>query len=60
MNKALLNTKPSYTKCHATEDGWVDDKTGEVLVSIKNLKTRLGEKRKPGRPKKIQPMKEEQ
>lgn len=63
MNQNLLNTKPQ-TDCKATEDGWVDAKTGELLVAIKNLKSRLGivesvqatdvpVKRGRGRPKKI-------
>lgn len=54
--KTLKDTKPNYADTVATDDGWIDNKTGEVLVAIKNLKTRLNEpqqKRKPGRPKKI-------
>ena len=54
----LLKTKPNYANCVATDNGWVDEKTGELLVAIKNLKTNLGEvvvKRKPGRPKKNKP-----
>jgi hypothetical protein len=57
--KKLLDTKPTYVKVIATEDGWVDEKTGEILVAIKNLKSRLGDdintlaKRGRGRPKKI-------
>lgn len=61
MDKNLLETKPNYTECHATNDGWVDTKTGEVLVAIKNLKDRLGTvqsteqpvKRGRGRPRKV-------
>lgn len=40
---SLSLTKPSYTECIPTEQGWVDSKTGELLVAIKNLKTRLEE-----------------
>lgn len=51
----LKLTEPKYTKAHATEEGWVDSKTGELLVSIKNLKTKLGpEPKKRGRPRKVQ------
>lgn len=56
--KKLLDTKPTYTKTVATDQGWVDEMTGEVLVAIKDLKTRLMEntnnppKRGRGRPKK--------
>ena len=56
MPKNLIKTKPTYAETVATDDGWVDSKTGELLVAIKNLKSRLGEvpvKRKPGRPKKV-------
>lgn len=50
----LKATEPKYTKCHPTEEGWVETKTGELIVAIKNLKTRLGPiKRGPGRPKKV-------
>lgn len=54
---ALLETKPNYAECYATNEGWVDAKTGELLVAFKNLKRKLdnGTKRKPGRPKKIKP-----
>jgi hypothetical protein len=63
VDKNLLKTKP-LTDCKPTEDGWVDAKTGELLVAIKNLKSRLGVvesiqatdvpvKRGRGRPKKI-------
>lgn len=53
--KSLKDTEPTYTKCEATDKGWVDIKTGELIVAIKDLKTRLGDdttKRKRGRPKK--------
>ena len=56
MENELLKTRPKYTESEATEEGWVDKKTGELLVAIKNLKTRLGSvtvKRGRGRPKKI-------
>lgn len=56
MEKELLKTRPKYPESEATEEGWVDKKTGELLVAIKNLKTRLGSvtvKRGRGRPKKI-------
>ena len=53
----LENTKPKYnTNVEATDDGWVDTKTGEILVAIKNLKSRLSTvtvKRGRGRPKKV-------
>lgn len=39
---SLLTTKPRYApNCVATERGWCDPKTGEVLVSIGNLKSKL-------------------
>jgi hypothetical protein len=61
MGKSLIETRPKYTECLATEEGWVDAKSGELLVSLKNLKSRLDPvesketpvKRKPGRPKKV-------
>lgn len=56
MTKELLQTRPKYTECEATNDGWVDKKTGELLVAIKNLKDRLGPvtiKRGRGRPRKV-------
>lgn len=53
MNKKTLNdTKPSADAI-ATDQGWVDAKTGELLVAIKNLKARLPVvKRGRGRPRK--------
>ena len=53
----LKATEPKYTKCHATEHGWVETKSGELMVAIKDLKNRLGlpAKRGPGRPRKIRP-----
>lgn len=33
----ILKTKPSYPPSKATTHGWVDTKTGELLVAIKNL-----------------------
>lgn len=51
----LLATRPKYTECHATEEGWVQTSNNELIVAIKNLKSRLGEvtvKRKRGRPPK--------
>lgn len=53
--KNLLKTKPNYTESHATEEGWVDSKTGELLVAIKGLKSKIGTpvKRGPGRPRKV-------
>jgi hypothetical protein len=49
---ALIGTKPNETAI-PTNKGWVDSLTSELLVSIKNLDTKLGTKttRKPGRPK---------
>lgn len=52
-------TKPTYTECHATDKGWVDTKTGELLVAIKDLTSKLSTtqesivkpKRGGGRPK---------
>lgn len=40
---SLLNTKPRWYKGEviATERGWVNEKTGEVLVAIGNLKAKL-------------------
>lgn len=63
MDKNLLKTKP-LNDCKPTDEGWADAKTGELLVAIKNLKSRLGivesvqvtdvpVKRGRGRPKKI-------
>ena len=57
--KKLIDTKPKNKIVDATEEGWVDVETGELLVAIKNLKGRLGDdintlaKRGRGRPKKI-------
>lgn len=39
---SLLKTKPSYApNCVATERGWTNPVTGEVLVAIGMLKTKL-------------------
>jgi hypothetical protein len=39
---SLLNTKPTYAKnVIATDRGWVNADTAELLVSHKNLKTKL-------------------
>lgn len=39
---SLLKTKPSYAPdCVATESGWTNPVTGEVLVAIGNLKAKL-------------------
>jgi hypothetical protein len=38
---SLLKTKPTYTEVVATNRGWEDAKTGELLVAIKNLKDNL-------------------
>lgn len=57
MDKNLQATKPLHVDTVATEEGWVDPKTGELIVAIKNLKTRLGPviiKRGRGRPRKVQ------
>lgn len=51
--KSLIDTQPKTPKTHATNDGWVDSKTGEILVAIRNLKDRLPVKRGRGRPKKV-------
>lgn len=57
-NKNLLDTKPTWCdNAIATDDGWTDPKSGELLVAIKQLKSRLGEfappvKRGRGRPRK--------
>lgn len=41
---SLIYTKPVYTNdVIATDHGWVDAKTGELLIAIKNLKSRLAE-----------------
>lgn len=49
----LLATKPNWTETHATSTGWVDSKTGELLVAIKGLDTKLTPvKRGRGRPRK--------
>ena len=40
---SLLNTKPRYCpEAVATDRGWVNPKTKELLVSVRNLKTILG------------------
>jgi len=33
--------KPTFTKSIATNNGWTDSKTGELLTSHKNLLTKL-------------------
>lgn len=33
--------KPTHTTAHATDQGWVDSKTGELLTSHKGLLTKL-------------------
>jgi len=39
---SLLNTKPTYAKnVIATDRGWVNSDTNELLVSHKNLKSKL-------------------
>lgn len=39
---SLLNTKPRYfPSAVATESGWVNPVTGELLVSVGNLKSKL-------------------
>jgi hypothetical protein len=39
---SLLKTKPNYApNCVATERGWTNPVTGEVLVAIGMLKTKL-------------------
>ena len=40
---SLIGTKPNYTEVIATDRGWEDVSTGELLVAIKNLKTLLNE-----------------
>jgi hypothetical protein len=47
---ALLRTKPTYTESVATKQGWADATTGELLVAIKDLDTKIKVRRKPGRP----------
>lgn len=57
MDEALLKTKPTHLETIPTNDGWVDPKTNELVVAIKNLKDRLGAvtiKRGRGRPRKVQ------
>lgn len=55
MDKELLKTKPAADAI-ATNNGWIDAKTGELLVAIRNLRSRLGTdlpiKRGRGRPPK--------
>lgn len=61
MTKEKFN-KPTYCKdAIATDNGWVDPKTNELLVAIKGLKSKLNndqqteiisQKKKPGRPSK--------
>lgn len=43
---SYLKTKPNYTECFATESGWVDSTTGELLVAIKNLKSLIDDEEK--------------
>lgn len=40
---SLLKTKPAYAEVIATNRGWENAITGELLVAIKNLKDRLAE-----------------
>lgn len=57
--KTLNDTKPTWTESYATEKGWVDSKTGELLVAIKDLDKKVlptqPVKRGRGRPRKVQP-----
>jgi hypothetical protein len=39
--KTILDTKPNYTESHATPTGWVDSKTGELLVAIPHMRQKL-------------------
>ena len=34
-------TRPNYVKCVATSQGWTDEKTGELLVAIRDLDKKL-------------------
>jgi len=48
-----FNTPPSYAPdAIATTRGWVDAKTGELLVSVKNLKIEPTVSEKPKKPAK--------
>jgi hypothetical protein len=42
----LLKTKPSYPPTKATSHGWVDAKTGELLVAIRDLDKKISKPRK--------------
>ena len=35
--KSILDTKPTYCETVMTRNGWVDPKTGEMIVSIIGL-----------------------
>lgn len=39
--KSLLDTKPTYCETVMTRDGWVDPKTGEMIVSVIGLYDRM-------------------
>jgi len=56
-----VNTPPSYAPdAVATTRGWVDAKTGELLVSVKNLKIKPVVIEKPKKPAKtkVEPVKD--
>jgi hypothetical protein len=59
VKELLKKTKPSYPPTVATNYGWADSKTGELLVAIRDLALRIdlppimtteAIKRKAGRP----------